>query len=95
VSAESRVPLRVRPQAGDGLCFALESLAQLEAICEMRWQNFYGDDAIKACVAGLYKPLPYRRNLWRLKFRMVRVWYLRGVAWGLKRLSLLDHGPIR
>src|ERR1700674_3631251 len=52
VSAESRVPRRVRPLAGDGLCFALESLAQLGAICEMRWQNFYGDDAIKACVAG-------------------------------------------
>ena len=40
-------------QAGNGFCFALESLAQFGAVREMIGQNFDGDDAIEAGVAGL------------------------------------------
>jgi hypothetical protein len=39
-------------QAGDGLCFPLESFAQFGTICKMRWQNFDGDNSIKARIAG-------------------------------------------
>ena len=39
-------------QAGDGFCFALEALAQFSAVCEMRGQNFDGDDSIEARIAG-------------------------------------------
>ncbi len=39
-------------QAGDGLCFALEALAQFGAIGEMSGQNFDRDDAVEARVAG-------------------------------------------
>ena len=39
-------------QAGDGLCFALESLAQFGTISKMRRQNFYCDDSIESGIAG-------------------------------------------
>ena len=39
-------------QAGNRLCFALESLAQFGTIRKMRRQNFDGDSSIEARVAG-------------------------------------------
>ena len=39
-------------QAGDGLCFALEALAQFGAARKMRGQNLNSDDAVEARVAG-------------------------------------------
>ena len=39
-------------QAGDGLCFALESLAQFGTISKMSRKNFNCNDAIEACIAG-------------------------------------------
>ena len=38
-------------QAGDGFCFALESLAQFRAVGEMSRKNFDRDNAIEARVA--------------------------------------------
>src|SRR5262249_43954446 len=39
-------------QRGDGFCFAVESLARLGLSCGMVGQNFYGDNAVEASVAG-------------------------------------------
>ncbi len=39
-------------QARDGLCFALESLAQISAVSKMSGKNFDGNNAIEACIAG-------------------------------------------
>ena len=39
-------------QTGDGLCFAVESLAQFGTICKMSRKNFYRDNSIKAGIAG-------------------------------------------
>jgi hypothetical protein len=39
-------------QAGDGLCFALKSLAQLGTIGKMRRQNFDGNNAIQTRIPG-------------------------------------------
>ena len=39
-------------QAGDGLRFALEPLAQFGTICKMRRQNLDGDNSIEAGIAG-------------------------------------------
>jgi hypothetical protein len=39
-------------QAGDGFCFALESLAQFRAIGEVSGQNFDRNNSIEARVAG-------------------------------------------
>jgi hypothetical protein len=39
-------------QAGDGLCFALESVAQFGAIGEMSRKNLNGDNSIKPGITG-------------------------------------------
>ncbi len=39
-------------QAGDGLCFAVEALAQIGAVGKVGGENLDGDDAIEACVPG-------------------------------------------
>ena len=39
-------------QAGDGFCFAVESLAQIRAVGEMSGQNFYRDNSVEAGIAG-------------------------------------------
>ena len=39
-------------QAGDGFCFALESLAQFSSVREMNGKNFNGDNSIEAGIAG-------------------------------------------
>jgi hypothetical protein len=39
-------------QAGDGFCFALESLAQFRAPGEMGGKNLDGDNSIEAGVPG-------------------------------------------
>ena len=39
-------------QAGDGLCFALESLAQFGTVRKMSGKNLDGNDAIEAGIAG-------------------------------------------
>ena len=39
-------------QASYGLCFTLETLAQLGAICKMRRQDFDGYNAVEAGIPG-------------------------------------------
>ena len=39
-------------QTGDGFCFTLEPLFHFRAISKMRRQNFDGDNAVKASIAG-------------------------------------------
>jgi hypothetical protein len=39
-------------QAGDGFRFALESFAQFSAVGEMTGKNLYGNNSIKAGIAG-------------------------------------------